>query len=485
MAVYLAVDLGTTGLRSVLFDTNGKALAYSYEEYELITPKENYVEQNAELWWKLTLKTAKAAISDAGISAGEIKSISISSQGITVVPVDESIKPLYNAINWLDMRAEDEVCAIERDFGKNKIFEITGKPINEAYTLPKLLWLKNNEPEIYEKAYKFLMPMDFLVARFTGKCVTDCSMASGTLMYDLKNQQWCDEILDFYKIDKNKLPTLSQSGEAAEKVLPGAAKSLGLNPECVVGVGAQDQKCAAFGAGLEDGIMTVSLGTAAAVTKLWNEAKTNINTGVGWCGYINCETFVTEGVINTAGTCLRWVRDMFFKGEDYDTINREAEKALLNKSSLMFHPYMSGSSAPDFYPESTGNFYGVNLATKRGDFALAVMEGVAFQLRRLLEAMDAFDNVHTLILFGGGAKSDLWCRIIADVTGMKIKVPENAEAAAVGAARLAGLAVGHSIPPLECDKTYVPGDMKEEYDKKYKAYRNLEKSLWGEMRESN
>ncbi len=479
MSIYLAIDLGTTGCRSILFDEKLQQLAASYEEYGLITPKEKWTEQDAQLWWELTLRTAENAVKKAGISAKEIKSISISSQGITIVPIDRDIKPLCNAISWLDVRAVDEAAQIEADFGNEKIFTLTGKNIDPAYTLPKLLWWKKNKPEIYKNAWKFLMPMDFLVAKFTGNCVSDHSMASGTLMYDIKNFCWSREILDFYGISEDKLPSLAFAGESAGCVLPEVAERLGISPDCVVGVGAQDQKCAAYGVGLRDGVMTISLGTAAAITKLWYEAKTEINNGIGWCGYVEENAFVTEGVVGTAGTCLRFTRDLMFKNEDYITIDREAEAARERGSSLLFFPYLNGTSDSDAGAEGEGCFLGVNLATTRGDFALAVMEGVAFCMRSILETMDAYGNIHTIILLGGGAKSKLWSQIIADVTGMQLKVPTVIEAAGAGAARLAAKAVGDDVYQLETAGVYDPSERTAEYEAKYRKFKAAKERLWG------
>ncbi|MBO5755092.1 MAG: hypothetical protein J6R89_03425 [Clostridia bacterium] len=480
MALYLAIDLGTTGCRSILFDEKLNMVSSSYEEYPLITPKEKWTEQDAELWWTLTLKTAKNAIARSGVSSEEIKAISVSSQGITIVPVDRDVRPLCNALSWLDVRAEEETARIEKDLSAETVYRVNGKPLSATYTLPKLLWIKAHLPEVYEKAYKFLMPMDFLIARMTGKCVTDPSMASGTLMYDLKAGVWSREILDLYGIDEEKLPTLAHGGECVGRVLPDFAAALGLSPHCVVAVGAQDQKCAALAAGLADGVMTVSLGTAAAITKRWTEAHTERNNGIGWCGYAEKGVFVTEGVIGTAGTCLRWVRDVLFPTDSYVTIDDEALAARERGSSLLFHPYMNGPTSPELYPESTGNFYGINLATERGDIALAVMEGIAFQMRAILETMEAYGNVRTLVLFGGGAKSDLWCQIISDVTGMNVGVTVTPEAAGAGAAVLAAKAAGDSLPSLAIGKTYEPSALKEAYEEKYKRFCEIKKKLWGE-----
>lgn len=484
----LAIDLGSTGCRSILFDETLHLIADEYREYGLITPKEKWVEQDAELWWSLTVKTAKRVLEKAGVSKQLVRGISISSQGITIVPVDEGLHPLYNAISWLDVRADAQVREIETIIPSRELFTLTGKRNDSAYTLPKLLWLRDNKPEIFERAQYFLMPMDFLIGKLTGKVVTDHTMASGTLFYDIHNHRWCDQLLALFGIPKEKLPSLLWSGECVGTVLPEVAKQIGVSESCVVAVGAQDQKCAALGAGLQRGTMTVSLGTAAAVEKLWTEARTECDTRIGWSGYVKERTWVTEGVLNTAASVLRWLRDTLFPGESYDTINLETEEAMERNSSLLCYPYLNGPSSPNNYPESDGCFYGVNLATKRGDFAMAVMEGVAFQLRILLEAMDAYSSVNRLVLFGGGSKSDLWCRIIANITGMEITIPETAETAAAGAAILSGIACGaydrEEHPCVQAKKTYPPEEAKQKhYEEKYLKYRKIERKLWNDQDE--
>lgn len=472
MSIFLAIDLGTTGCRSILFDEKLRQLANSYEEYGLITPSPEIVEQDANLWWDLTLRTARAAIAQAGIDGQEIDGISISSQGITLVPVDEDCRPLCNAITWLDTRTAKQVEEIRSRFGDEEIFLRTGRPNLPVYTLQKILWLQRHRPEIIAKAHKLLLPMDFLIAKLTGKYVTDHSMASGTLLYDLRKGCWDKELLDFCGIDASILPDLAYSGEVAGTVLPEVAKALGLREDCVVAVGAQDQKCAAYGAGLNDEMMTVSLGTAAAVTRLQKTAKTEENRGVCWCGYVEKDAFVIEGVVNTAGTCLRYVRDLFFGGENYDVINAEAKEALNRGSRLVFHPYLNGDNNTGI-----GNFYGITLATTRGDYALAVMEGVAFQLRVLLETMEYDKTSQQVILFGGAAKSALWSQIIANALGTAVCVLQTSEAAGAGAARLAAKAAGAPTPPLTVAKTYTPENTAE-YDKKYAKYLEIQGKLW-------
>ena len=476
MVYYLAVDLGTTGCRSIVFDEKLEALADSYKEYGLSVPEMNWAEQDASLWWELTAATAHEAIAGSGIDPEKIDSISVSSQGITIVPVDRQLTPLRPAITWLDVRAEEQAEFLNAEWGNDNCFLKTGKRIDPCYTLPKLIWLKQNEPDVFNKAWKFLMPMDFLIGKLTGNCVTDHSMASGTLLYDIKEQVWCREVLDKYGIAEERLPAIKWSGESAGCVLPEVAQLLGLRPDCTVAVGAQDQKCAALGAGLNDSTMTISLGTAGAIIKLWSSPELENHSKVGWCGNTERGTWVTEGVINTAATCLRWVRDVMFPGESYDVINREAEEAEKRGSGLMFFPFLNGPSSPNYYEGATGSFYGASLATQRGDFALAVMEGVAFQIRIMLEAMGAYGEVENLVLFGGGSKSPLWCRIIADATAMTIKVPTTSEAAAAGAAILAARAAGERLSPLDVGAEYLPDA--ERLKKKYERYTDIERRLW-------
>ncbi len=465
MRYYLAIDLGTTGCRSILFDEQLNILSQAYEEYGLITPAPSWVEQDAELWWTLTKKTAKEAIAKSGIDGRDVDGISISSQGITVVPVDEGFTPLCNAQSWLDLRGVEEAAQIERDYTAAGIFQKTGKYPRPAYSLCKLLWLQKHEPTIWAKAYKFLMPLDFLTAKLCGNPVTDRSMASGTLLYDLENNRWSEEILARYGIDERILPSLAWSGERAGTLLPEVAKELGMREDCVVAVGAQDQKCAAKGAGLEKGTVTVSLGTAGAVTKLWEEYLAADHSQVAWCGYTDEGFWVTEGVISTAGVCLRYIRDLLFPGADYELINEESARAVEKESELLFFPFLS---------ENKGSFQGMHLGTERGEYTAAVMQGVAFEIRRTLEKMGAYGSVDNVVLFGGGSKGALWCQIIADATGMTVKVPNTAEAASAGAAMLAAEGCGVTLPPLPLAKTYYPSPAKRAYyADKYARYQKL------------
>lgn len=482
MSCYLAIDLGTTGCRSILFDGGLRPLSDSYIEYGLMTPRERWVEQDANLWWELALETAARAIAASGVSGREVDAIGVSSQGITIVPIDKQFKPLRNAISWLDARADEQSAFLEREIGSREMFRQTGKSIYAAYTACKILWIRKNEQDVFQKTWKFVMPMDFLVGNLTGVCVTDHTMASGTLLYDIHHNCWSTSLLERTGLSEHLLPELRWAGEPAGTVLPDIAARLGLRSDCVVAVGAQDQRCASLSVGLAQTTATISLGTAGAIGVLRERAWTDGDLRIGWSAYIRPNACVNEGVINTAAVSLRWLRDLMYPGCGYDSIDCEAETAQSKPPALFFYPYLNGPSNPYNYPESQGSFIGASLCTTRGDFALAVMEGVAYQIRSMLEAMRALNSGMSLVLFGGGAKSALWCQIIADVTGLCIQVPRVAEAAGAGAAILAGIGVGafrrETPPSLATETSYLPKERAGLYNEAYTRYREIERRLW-------
>lgn len=481
MKCFLAIDLGTTGCRSMVFDENLRLLGSKYEEYGLIAPRADWYEQDANLWWELSLKTMIAAMEEAKIDRKTVRAISISSQGISIVPVDETLTPLRTALSWMDMRAREETEMLRDVLGEVETYTLTGKHVLASYSLPKILWIKKNQPEIWAKTHKLLMPLDFLTAKLTGAVVTDPSMASGTLFYDIHNEVWHKETLDRFEIPESLLAEIVPAGTSAGTLLSEVADRLGLSADCVVSVGAQDQRCAALGAGLAPGTTTVSLGTAAAVCKLWDVCDTVGNTAVGWSPYVYPKTWVTEGVVGTAGAALRWLRDVVYPGIGYDVIDKEAQEARERGTEVVFQPYLSGSDYPRYNVPATGCFYGLSLAANRGDFANAVMEGVAFQVAEILGNMDPSGETKKLILFGGGAKSKLWQQIFADATGAEIVVPEMAEAAGVGAAMLAGVGSGDfnlsSLPVLPLASSTCPGPLHGATRARYARYLKLEDDI--------
>lgn len=470
----------------MVFDRQLQLRGSAYREYGLIAPRADWYEQDACLWWTLSCETLQQAAKDAGIDPAQIRAISISSQGISIVPVDEKGKPLCNALSWMDMRAKEETSQLLEQLGDAQTYQRTGKHILACYTLPKILWLQKNAPDIWAKTRGLWMPLEYLTAKFTGHAFTDPSMASGTLLYDMKNGCYHQPTLQRYGIAESMLAQIRPCGSSAGTVLPEVAEKLGLSKDCTVSVGAQDQRCAALGAGLREDTITVSLGTAAAICKLWN-SFTPEQTTVGWSPYVYAGSFVTEGVANTAGAALRWLRDVVYPGCDYDVINQEAAQARQENSAVLFHPYLGGSAYPRHDMPGVGCFYGLSMAAKRGDLAHAVMEGVAFEITEILKKVDPEDSAKRLVLFGGGAKSALWQQIFADATGKEIFVPELSEAAGVGAAMLAGVGCGDfdtkAMPAMRIMSNTCPGEAYAATQARLARFRKLEDDLaQGEIR---
>ena len=263
--MYLGIDLGTTGLKCVLFEKDGTVLAEYNEEYPLIFI-DSFVEQDANLWWSNVVAAVKSLVEETG--RDDVEALSISTQSISFVPVDEQGNTLYNSINWLDMRGTDECDEIRETVGEEKLFAKTGKHCDPAYSLPKLMWFKEMRPDVYKKAHKILFPLDYLNMKLTGRCVTDYTVAGGSMLYNIVDKCWDGELLEFSGIDKNKLPEVAVMGTDIGCILPDVAMEMGISEGCRVILGGQDQKIAAIGAGLEEGVLTLSFGTASAITKM-------------------------------------------------------------------------------------------------------------------------------------------------------------------------------------------------------------------------
>lgn len=486
MKLLIGIDLGTTGIRSIVYDERLRELGCDYREYSLITFSATCIEQDAHTWWELVRQTIAAALEKSGQPGGNVAGIGISSQGIAFLPVDGQFEPMMNAISWLDSRADEEAAELLSDFGAREIYEITGKRPNGIYVLPKLMWLKKNCPDIFNKAAHFLMAHDFILAKLCGKAITDCTMASGTMMFDITERRWSGKLLARCGVDAAKLPEVLEAGHAAGTILPHIADELGLGRDVVIAVGGQDQKCASLGAGIADHAATVSLGTAAAISRKWNSPRFDGEMRIPCFAGLQPGSWVTEGVLSTAASSLKWLRQTFFSVKAYHELDDMASEK--QTEGLFFYPHLAGTSSPDWFSDSCGCYYGIRLNTTPGEMIRALYEGVAFQIRKNIEIMqDDASVVSELRLFGGGAASPAWCRIIADVTGLPVRVPESDEVACVGAAMLAGLAAGiypalsqpQGLVAMACG--YTPDrNMKVHYDGLFNQYVKIEKKLFGD-----
>ena len=485
-AALIGIDLGTTGCRSVVFDEGLNILGEEYIEYPLINISETEIEQDANLWWALTRQVVKNSVYNSNIDPSAIKGISMSSQGISFVPVDINCEPLRNALSWLDTRAKSQVKQIGQCFCAEDIFRKTGKRISEAYLLPKLLWLKQNEPEIYSKTYKFLMALDFVTAKLCGRYITDHTMASGTIMYDITRQDWSEDILQQFGLERSKLPEIKWSGTAVGTLSKSVAQELGLGNDVTVSVGGQDQKCAALGAGIQPDAATVSLGTATAITRKWGHPVIDPEMKIPCFSDLLRNSWVTEGVIGTSCVSFKWLKNTLFPDKSYRELDLMAENRSERVSDVLFYPFLAGTGTPNWYQDSKGVFYGITLSTTSEEIVKSVLEGIAYQIKSNIMLMESpLEPVNEIRLFGGGAKSEVWCRIIADITGKRVAIPFTPETACAGAAILAGLGAGVYGSTEEASRQititrefYPDARMNRYYEEKFNEYIRMQHRIF-------
>lgn len=485
MTFLIGIDLGTTGCKAVVYGVDGKPLGEGYLEYGLITLSDVMIEQDPHAWWELTKRAVGMALDAARVDRAAVRGMAVSSQGISFVLLDAAGRPLGNAISWLDGRAVEECAAILERYGADALFRLTGKRAEPFYVLPKLLWIRRHQPEVWQQARRLLMGHDYLVYQLCGEQLTDHSMAGGTLLYDLEGQSWSQELLEAFAIPAGLMSSVCWSGAMAGTLRRAVAAELGLQPNVVVAVGGQDQKCAALGAGIANGWATVSLGTASAIVQLMDRPTTDGQMRIPTFPFVQPARWVLEGVVATAAGSLRWYRDVIGAGASYRALDEEAAHIPAGSDGVLFYPHLGGATSPHWQSHARGTFHGLHLATTRGHLTRAVLEGVAYQIRENLEVMEAIAGpAGQVILYGGGAKSGLWRQIIGDVLGRPVSWTDTAETAALGAAMLAGVACGVFTTVEEARNVMrpaihvqVPSEQAAIYTDRYDAYRWVEAQL--------
>lgn len=479
--IILGIDIGTTGCKCVAFNSQLKIVAEAVKEYPLIHGSGGISEQNPEDWWLAVLETIKAL----GVNTGSVKGIGISSQGISVVPVDEFGKPLMNAITWLDMRAGDQCKELGNKLDKVSIYKSTGKRINPAYSLFKLMWIKLNNPEMFIKTHKFLLAHDYIIYKLCGAFVTEHSLAAGTLAYDINYMDWNKVILETAGIPIEKLPKILQSGTIAGTLTEEAVRLTGLNADVVVSTGGQDQKCAAFGAGLSINDITVSLGTSFAVTALYDKPIFLDDMSLPCFPYIDGKNWVLEGFGSTAGASIKWFRDNIGNSLTYKEIDKLIESTYFKSNisgGVMFFPHLGGTGSPEWYNADGGGFMGIKLDTTNTQMAAAVLESIAFNIKSNIEVMESNgSSFNSILAFGGGANSLIWLRIISDITEKRVVVTDTEESACLGAALKCSeaLEISGKINREIKTRVFPNANKKAEYTKKYRIYKKLEKKIFG------
>ena len=463
----LGIDIGTTSLKGCVFDEHGNELASVTKAYTLITEGDR-VEFPAERYFEL-FKEAYDELS----AQGKIDALAIDTQGETMIFLDSEGKPLMNAIVWLDNRAEAEAKAIEEKFGLKAVYEITGQTeVPAGYPAPKVLWLKNNAPEIFEKVDKIVLLEDYLLYRITGKFVCEKSLYSSTLYLDIRTGEYWQDMLSFIGIDETRLPKLCESGER-----------VGEYNGAVVCTGALDQISGFIGSGIvREGLVSEMTGTALAVCALSRKIPPYFEGIKVPAYYVAKDKYCLLMWAPTAGMVMEWYRKNFYQNANYKEIDQEAEKVPFGSEGLTISPNMRGSVMPANASDLKGGVYGIDLKHTRGHFTRAIMESIACLLRQYLEYLSI--PVEEVVSIGGGAKSPLWRQIKADITGKKVVTLKNKETGCLGTAIYAGYGYGlyenidSAVKGLvETNTVTKPKTDKTVADEVYKRYLALDSLL--------
>ena len=418
----MGIDIGTTSLKGCVFDENGVELASVSKAYTLLTEGE-FVEFPAEKYFELFSEAYDELSKQARIDC-----FSIDTQGETIIFLDKMGNPLMNAIVWLDNRADKQAKAIEDKFGLEKIYKVTGQTeVPAGYPAPKIMWLKENKPELFDRLDKIVLLEDYLLYRITGKFVCERSLYSSTLYLDVNSGEYWQEMLDFIGVDQTKLPLLQESGV-----------KVGEYKKAIVSTGALDQISGFIGSGIiERGMVSEMTGTALAVCALSYEVPPYFEGIKVPAYYVSKGKYCLLMWAPTAGMVMEWYKKNFCFDCDYDKINQLAEQVPFGSEGLVIAPNMCGSVMPNNDPLLKGGVYGIDLKHTRGHFIRAIMESVSCLLRQYLEYLNI--PVDRIISIGGGAKSNLWRQIKADITGKKILTITNKETGCLGTAILAGV----------------------------------------------
>ena len=497
MAYLIGVDLGTSGTKTVLFAEDGTVAASCTIEYPLYQPQNGWAEQDPLDWWNAVCGTTKAVVAKAGISASEIKGVGLSGQMHGLVMLDKSGNVLRKSIIWCDQRTAKECEEITQKVGAGNLIKITANPALTGFTASKIMWVKNNEHEIYEKCAHILLPKDFIRYKLTGEFATEVSDASGMQLLDVPNRKWSDQVLDALQIDKSLLGKVYESPEITGKVTKAASDLTGLAEGTAVVGGAGDNAAAAVGTGtVQDGRAFTTIGTSGVVfahtSKLSIDPKGRVHT---FCCAVPGAWHVM-GVTQGAGLSLKWFRDNFcheemiaaagMKKDPYFLMDKQAEEIPIGSDRLLYLPYLMGERTPHLDPNCRGVFFGLSAMHTRQHLLRAVMEGVTFSQRDSVEVLREMGvSINEMLACGGGGSSPLWRQMLADVYGCPVKTVVSKEGPALGVAILAGAGTGvYSSVQDGCAaviKTNPPqnpiSQNSAEYEKFYNIYRALYPAL--------
>lgn len=495
MAYLLGIDIGTSGTKTLVCDEDGQVLATAMAEHPIFSPKPGWSEQHPEDWWQATIKATKAVMKKAKLKAADVTGIGLSGQMHGSVFLGDGPKALRPALLWNDQRTQkqcDEITA--KAGGRAALVNLVANPALTGFTAPKILWVRENEPKVYEKTKHILLPKDYIRYRMTGEYATEVGDASGTLLLDVKNRRWSDQLLSLLQIDKALLPAeVRESFEVSGTLNAQAASSLGLKAGTPVVGGSGDQPAGAVGNGIvAAGIVSATLGTSGVMFAHSDQPTLDPEGRVHTMCHAVPGKWCVFGCMLSAGGSFQWFRNHLAHDEvvaakkrgidPYELLVAEAAKAKPGSEGLFFLPYMTGERCPHPDPCARGGWIGMTSRTLRRDMIRSLLEGVTFGMRDALEIMKAMNIPITQVrASGGGARSALWRQLQADIYKLPVVITNASEGPAYGVALLAGVGTGvwksveeackRSIDQVE--KVQPAKKMTAHYDQYYGVYRKL------------
>ncbi len=496
MKYLLALDIGTTSVKAGLFDETCNLIVSSTGEYLLLTPAPDRAELDPETYWQAALNAIQTVVSRAGVDTADILGLTISSQGETLILLDENNTPLMNAIVWVDNRATKQAAELNEKFGSD-VYEVTGIPeIVPTWPACKILWLQQESPEVFHKAKKFLLVQDYLVWRFSGDFVTDGSISCTTMYYDINRHVWWQRCLEAIGITTDQLPQIKRAGDIAATISPTASDLSGLSTCTKVILGGMDQAVGAIGAGnVVEGIISETTGSALAIQACVTDPSIDPYKVTPVYLHSVPGKYLLVPVCPTAGMSLKWFKDAFFSDlvqesvnngtNIYKVLDEMAAAVTAGADGLSMLPHLMGAFSPLPNAVARGSFTGFTLAHGRGHFVRAILEAVAFLLRQNIESIESAGlMVSEIRTSGGGSHSNLWNQIKADVTNRPILRLETEDSALLGDAILTGVACGlfDSIEAackssVTIKERILPGPDTETYNDVYRRYCDLDETL--------
>lgn len=452
--LYIGIDLGTSAVKLLLMDSQGKIQKVVSKEYPLYFPQPGWSEQNPEDWWEQTCEGLKELLAD--VDRTQVAGISFGGQMHGLVILDAEDRVIRPAILWNDGRTQEECDYLNQMIGSRKVSGYTANIAFAGFTAPKLLWLKKHEPEHFDRIAKIMLPKDYLAYRLTGVHCTDVSDASGMLLFDVQNRCWSKEMCEICGIKVEQLAKCFESYEKVGCILPKIAQELDLPGQCIVAAGAGDNAAAAVGTGtVGDGTCNISLGTSGTIFIASKRFGVDPNNALHSFAHADGQ-YHLMGCMLSAASCNKWWMDDILEDPDYAGAQAAIGANCLGENQVYFLPYLMGERSPHNNPNARGTFIGMTMDTTRRDMTQAVLEGVAFALRDSLEVARSLGiSPERTKICGGGAKSVLWRRIIANVLNLKVDVVETEEGPAMGAAMLAAVAAGEYASVEEIAQKFV------------------------------